>query len=287
MTLPRHDFVLLFDVHDGNPNGDPDAANMPRMDAETGHGLVSDVALKRRVRDYVGLTREGAPGHEIYVQDGVLLNAQHARAYDAVGLPPAATRQKDADTTRLKAWMCQNFYDVRTFGAVMSTGVHIGHVKGPVQLTFARSIDPIFPQDHLITRTTVTSEEQLERQNGTYRTMGRKVTVPYALYKAYGFVSGKLAERSGFSEDDLALLWEALLGMFDIDRSAGRGFMNTRHLYVFRHDTPFGSAPAFDLLEGIKVTRRTAGSNPARSIADYAITVVPPATPGVELLTLR
>lgn len=302
----RYDFVLLFDVKDGNPNGDPDAGNLPRLDAETGHGLVTDVSLKRKVRNFVGLThdqteRAPEPGEkrfEIYVREKAILNLQHQRAYSALNLDepaPAAASEESAgkknakkrkgggdDVTKARDWMCQNFYDVRTFGAVMSTGVNCGQVRGPVQLTFARSIDPIIAQEHSITRMAVTTEEKAAAQDGDNREMGRKHTVPYGLYVAHGFVSSFLAKQTGFSEDDLELLWQALGQMFEHDRSAARGEMATRGLYVFKHDSELGNAPAHALFECIQAVKNT---DVPRSFKDYDVTVNDAGLPtGVTLL---
>ena len=292
----RYDFVLLFDVKDGNPNGDPDAGNLPRLDAETGHGLVTDVALKRKVRNFVAMTKEqdlrdpqpGEKRFEIYVREKSILNQQNQRAYSALKLdaeslepvPDEASEKKAIkekkrkgsgdDVNKARDWMCQNFFDVRTFGAVMSTGVNCGQVRGPVQLTFARSVDPIVAQEHSITRMAVATEAEAEKQSGDNRTMGRKHTVPYGLYMAHGFVSSFLAKQTGFGEDDLALLWQALAQMFEHDRSAARGEMSTRGLYVFRHDSELGNAPAHALFERIKIMRAESVDVP-RSFDDYAV----------------
>jgi len=285
----RYDFVLLFDVKDGNPNGDPDAGNLPRVDAETGLGLVTDVSLKRKVRNYVGLVKEEQPPYEIYVKEKAILNKQHERAYIAIGaedlLEGDKKKRKGGNKVEeARQWMCQNFFDVRTFGAVMSTGVNCGQVRGPVQLTFARSIDPIFAQEHSITRMAVATEAEAEKQDGDNRTMGRKHTVPYGLYRAHGFVSAPLAGQTGFSEQDLELLWEALCNMFEHDRSAARGQMATRGLYVFKHDSKLGNAHAHDLFERIVVARKPDVEVP-RAFADYEITVNDHDLPqGVELL---
>lgn len=256
----RYDFVLVFDVKDGNPNGDPDAGNLPRVDAETGRGLVTDVSLKRKVRNYVGMVKAEQPPFEIYVKERAILNKQHERAYEAIGA--GALIQGDAKKRRggdkvdeARAWMCKNFYDVRTFGAVMSTGVNCGQVRGPVQLTFARSVDPIVAQEHSITRMAVTTEAEAAEQakkGGDNRTMGRKHTVPYGLYVAHGFVSAHLAAQTEFSDTDLGLLWEALANMFEHDRSAARGEMATRGLYVFTHASQLGNARAHDLFARIR-----------------------------------
>lgn len=285
----RYDFVLLFDVKDGNPNGDPDAGNLPRVDAETGRGLVTDVSLKRKIRNYVGLVKEEQPPHEIYVKEKAILNQQHERAYIAIGaeelLQGNKKKRKGGNkVNEARQWMCQNFYDVRTFGAVMSTSVNCGQVRGPVQLTFARSIDPIFAQEHAITRMAVATEAEAEKQDGDNRTMGRKHTVPYGLYRAHGFISAPLAGQTGFSEDDLALLWEALENMFEHDRSAARGEMATRGLYLFKHDSKLGNAHAHDLFDRISIARRK-GIEIPREFRDYDVAINEAALPnGVELV---
>lgn len=273
----RYDFVLLFDVKDGNPNGDPDAGNLPRLDAETGHGLVTDVALKRKVRNFVGLVKGEQPPYEIYVKEKAILNNQHKRAYLGIGredlLAGDDKKRKGGDAVnQARAWMCRNFFDVRTFGAVMSTGINCGQVRGPVQLTFARSIDPIVALEHSITRMAVTKESEAEEQEGDNRTMGRKHTVPYGLYRAHGFVSAFLAKQTGFSQDDLALFWQALGQMFEHDRSAARGEMTTRGLYVFKHDSELGNAPAHALFERVQVQRKD-GVDVPRAFADYRVSV--------------
>ncbi|HBK56522.1 MAG TPA: type I-C CRISPR-associated protein Cas7/Csd2 [Xanthomonadales bacterium] len=273
----RYDFVLLFDVQDGNPNGDPDAGNLPRLDAETGHGLVTDVCLKRKVRNFVGLVKEEKPPFEIYVKEKAVLNKQHERAYVAIGaedlLKGDDKKRKGGDKSgEARDWMCKNFYDVRTFGAVMSTGVNCGQVRGPVQLTFARSVDPIVSLEHSITRMAVATEAEAEKQEGDNRTMGRKHTVPYGLYVAHGFVSAFLADQTGFSEDDLELLWTALAQMFEHDRSAARGQMSTRGLYVFKHDSKLGNAHAHNLFDKVQPTLN-AGTTVARHFTNYQVTV--------------
>lgn len=273
----RYDFVLLFDVKDGNPNGDPDAGNLPRVDAETGRGLVTDVSLKRKVRNFVGLTKEEQPPFEIYVKEKAILNNQNKRAYIGIGkaelLEGDDKKRKGGDAVdEARQWMCKNFYDVRTFGAVMSTGINCGQVRGPVQLTFARSVDPIVTQEHSITRMAVATEAEAEKQSGDNRTMGRKFTVPYGLYVAHGFVSAHLANQTGFNEDDLELLWQSLANMFEHDRSAARGEMATRGLYVFKHDSELGNAPAFSLFERIQPKLKD-GVVVQRSFEDYQITV--------------
>ncbi|CAM5520688.1 type I-C CRISPR-associated protein Cas7/Csd2 [Rhodanobacter lindaniclasticus] len=269
----RYDFVLLFEVKDGNPNGDPDAGNLPRLDAETGHGLVTDVSLKRKVRNFVGLVKGDASPYEIYVKEKAVLNKTHERAYEGIGkaelLKGDDKKRKGGEAVnQARDWMCKNFFDVRTFGAVMSTGVNCGQVRGPVQLTFARSADPIIAQEHSITRMAVATEAEAEKQDGDNRTMGRKHTVPYGLYVAHGFVSSFLAKQTGFSQDDLELLWQALGQMFEHDRSAARGEMATRGLYVFKHDSELGNAPAHALFERITVEKNT---DVPRSFADYTV----------------
>lgn len=285
----RYDFVLLFDVKDGNPNGDPDAGNLPRLDAETGHGLVTDVCLKRKVRNFVGMAKGEQPPYEIYVKEKAVLNNQHKRAY--VGIDRADLlegddkKRKGGDSVDdARKWMCRNFFDVRTFGAVMSTGINCGQVRGPVQLTFARSIDPVIAQEHTITRMAVATEAEAEKQDGDNRTMGRKHTVPYGLYMAHGFVSSFLSQQTGFSEDDLELFWQSLNQMFEHDRSAARGEMSTRGLYVFKHDSELGNAPAHKLFERIKA-RRKDGVEVPRNFDDYAVDVQDTDLPaGVTLL---
>ncbi len=270
----RYDFVYLFDVKDGNPNGDPDAGNLPRVDAETGHGLVTDVALKRKVRNYVGLVKGEQPPYEIYVKEKAILNKQHERAYQALGLDPSGKEGKRKgggdQVEKARQWMCQNFYDVRTFGAVMSTGTNCGQVRGPVQLTFGRSVEPVIASEHAITRMAVTTEAEAEKQEGDNRTMGRKFTVPYGLYRTHGFVSAPLAEQTGFSEEDLELLWSALEQMFEHDHSAARGEMNARALLVFRHQDRLGNAPAHTLFDQVTV-ERVNPETPARAFSDYRI----------------
>ena len=285
----RYDFVLLFDVKDGNPNGDPDAGNLPRLDAETGHGLVTDVALKRKVRNFVGLVKGEQPPYEIYIKEKAVLNNQHRRAYIGIGredlLSGDDKKRKGGNAVdEARAWMCRNFFDVRTFGAVMSTGINCGQMRGPIQLTFARSIDPIVALEHTITRMAVATEAEAEKQEGDNRTMGRKHTVPYGLYRTHGFVSAFLAKQTGFSEDDLALFWQALGQMFEHDRSAARGEMTTRGLYVFKHESELGNAPAHLLFERIQVQRKRDVEVP-RSFADYEVKIAADDLPsGVTLL---
>lgn len=288
----RYEFVFLFDVELGNPNGDPDAGNMPRIDYETSHGLISDVCLKRKVRNFVDLARDelaaaGMTGLNIYVREKAVLNNAHAQAYDARGIDRDQKKwpkDKKAEFEKaLTEWMCANFYDVRTFGAVMTTEVNCGQVQGPVQLSFSKSIEPVHPQEVAITRMAVTNEKDAEKE----RTIGRKHVVPYALYRAHGFVSANFAGRTGFSEDDLALLWKALVNMFDHDRSATRGTMSARRLIAFKHASKLGEAPAQRLFEAVTVDRATPDETPARSYKDYRIELDRAAIPkGVEVLDL-
>jgi CRISPR-associated protein Csd2 len=272
----RYDFVFLFDVTNGNPNGDPDAGNLPRLDPETGRGLVTDVALKRKVRNYVAMAKGDAPGHDIYMQERAVLNRAHMRAYTALGIASESKKlPKDDEKARsLTRWMCDNFYDIRTFGAVMSTEVNCGQVRGPVQFTFAQSIDPIVPAEITITRSSVTNEKDALQND---RTMGRKHIVPYGLYRAHGFVSARLANDSkkgtGFSEDDLALFWEALSQMFEHDRAAERGEMSAQGLIVFQHDSDLGNAPAHKLFSRVRISRNGATDGPPRAFSDYDVRV--------------
>jgi len=270
----RYDFVYLFDVKDGNPNGDPDAGNLPRVDAESGNGLVTDVALKRKVRNFVGLAYGEQPPHEIYVKEKAVLNKQHERAYEALGLDASGKEGKRKGSgdqvEQARQWMCKNFYDVRTFGAVMSTGTNCGQVRGPVQLTFGRSIDPVISSEHAITRMAVTTEKEAAAQQGDNRTMGRKFTVPYGLYRTHGFISAPLAEQTGFSDDDLELLWKSLEQMFEHDHSAARGQMSARGLLLFKHDDRLGNAPANSLFDRVTVTRANT-ERPARDFSDYRV----------------
>ena len=276
----RYEFVILFDVENGNPNGDPDAANMPRVGAETGLGLVTDVCLKRKIRNYIETVKEDAVGYRIYVKDGVPLNRSDVEAYTALDVTDKTIKDKkknDPDLDRkIRDWMCANFYDIRTFGAVMTTFVksalNCGQVRGPVQLGFARSVEPIVPQEVTITRVAITTEADAEKK-GTE--MGRKYIVPYGLYRCEGFVSANLARKTtGFSEDDLTLLWQAILNMFENDHSAARGKMAVRDLIVFKHDSELGCAPAWKLFEAVKVNRKDpAADAPARSYQDYEIVV--------------
>ena len=262
----RHDFVLYFDCTDGNPNGDPDAGNLPRVDPETMQGLVTDVAIKRKIRDYIAATKPGEERHKIYVEQYSVLNEQHERAWKALELDPKTDKSR-ANITKAKAWMCQNFFDVRMFGAVMSTEINCGQVRGPVQLTFARSIDPIVPLDVTITRVAVTkSGEDKETE------MGRKALIPYGLYRAHGFVTPQFASDTGMEEEDLELLWKALVNMWELDRSATRGMVACRGLYIFSHTSPLGDAPAHKLFDRISAKRREGVTAP-RQFSDYELTV--------------
>lgn len=286
----RYDFVILFDVENGNPNGDPDAGNMPRIDPETGYGLVTDVCLKRKIRNYVETLKEDAPdadNYRIYVKEGVPLNRSDAEALEHNGLTPKddlkKAKKSDPDIDRkLRDYMCEHFYDIRTFGAVMTTFVkgalNCGQVRGPVQLSFARSVDPIVPQEVTITRVAITTEADAEKK-GTE--MGRKHIVPYALYRAEGYVSANLARKTtGFSEDDLKLLWTAILNMFENDHSAARGKMAVRELIVFKHDSELGNAPAYKLFDSVAVQRKP-DVDAARSYRDYTVTVADTLPEGV------
>jgi CRISPR-associated protein Csd2 len=277
----RHDVVLLFDVTDGNPNGDPDAGNLPRIDPETSQGLVSDVAIKRKIRNYVDDLRGNEERFKIYVQDkGIALNEMHRRAYTARNLKPTGTKQARSDVDQVRAWMCENFFDIRTFGAVMSTEVNAGQVRGPVQVTFSRSIDPIVPLDLSITRVAITKTKDAEivigddgkSSGGKLTEMGRKALVPYGLYRAQIFISPQQAQDTGFDNDDLDLLWRALVNMWDFDRSASRGMMACRGLYVFSHENPFGNAPAHKLLDRVSVEMHTETIVP-RAFRDYVVTI--------------
>jgi CRISPR-associated protein Csd2 len=286
----RYDFVLLFDVTNGNPNGDPDAGNAPRIDPETGHGLVSDVCLKRKIRNYISLVKsdgDGQPaaGYDIYVKEKAILNQQHRRAYDALKIDPDAKPKKGEPPAEARArqWMCQTFFDIRMFGAVMTTDVNAGQVRGPVQLAFSRSIDPIVSLEQSITRMAVTTEKEADKQEGGNRTMGRKEIVPYALFRCHGFVNPHLAAQTGFSTADLELLWKSLEQMFELDRSASRGEMATRGLYVFEHESALGNASAHRLFDRLTV-RRKAEDKPPRSFQDYEVNVVRDLPAGVNLI---
>lgn len=293
----RYDFVLLFDVIDGNPNGDPDAGNLPRVDAESGHGLVTDVCLKRKVRNYVHIKSNDKTPNMIFVKEKAILNNTIDQAYEYLKIDltkepadPSDGKKRNKEGTgqgsevdKARKFLCQNYFDIRTFGAVLSTGANAGQVRGAVQLTFGRSIDPIVALEHSITRMAVTTAADAEKQSGDNRTMGRKFTIPYGLYRAHGFISAPLADQTGFSEDDLALLWEALANMFEHDRSAARGMMATRGLYIFEHDSKMGSAQAHDLFDRISVKRKDE-TKAARSFANYEISVNEAGLSGVKLI---
>jgi CRISPR-associated protein Csd2 len=273
----RHDALLLFDVSDGNPNGDPDAGNLPRVDPETMQGLVTDVCIKRKIRDWVDATRGTDGRYKIYIQGDVALNDLHKRAYDSLGIAAKGTKQARDDVDHAREWMCANFFDIRTFGAVMTTGVNAGQVRGPVQLTFARSLDPIVPLDLSITRIAITRPEDMQvvtsegdEGAGKRTEMGRKPLVPYGLYRSHLFVNPHFAARTGFDAEDLAILWDALQRMWDLDRSASRGMMACRGLYVFSHDSPLGNAPAQQLFDRLRVTRKADVAAPRR-FDDYEV----------------
>lgn len=282
----RYEFVILFDVENGNPNGDPDAGNMPRVDPETGLGLVTDVCLKRKIRNYVETVKEDATGYRIYIKDGVPLNRSDAEAYAALDVTEKTVKAKKKENPDLdrniRDWMCANFYDIRTFGAVMTTFVkaalNCGQVRGPVQMGFARSVEPVVPQEVTITRVAITTEADAENK-GTE--MGRKYIVPYGLYRCEGYISANLARKTtGFSEKDLELLWEAILNLFEHDHSAARGKMTVRELIIFKHDSELGCAPAHKLFDTVKVTRtHPEDITPARSYQDYVVTVDEAALP--------
>ena len=288
----RYDFVILFDVENGNPNGDPDSGNMPRIDPETGYGLVTDVCLKRKIRNYVETVKEGESGYRIYIKDNVPLNRSDREAYDYLGIEPAkvadAKKKKENLDIEIRDFMGKNFYDIRTFGAVMTTFVkdklNCGQVRGPVQLSFAKSVDPIMPQEVTITRVAITTEADAEKK-GTE--MGRKYIVPYALYRAEGYVSANLARKTtGFSEEDLELLWQAIMNMFEVDHAAARGKMATRELIVFKHDSELGNAPAYKLFDLVKAERREGVDTP-RAYSDYNVSVDEAALPsGVECIRI-
>jgi len=278
----RYEFVLLFDVKDGNPNGDPDAGNLPRIDPETGNGLVTDVCLKRKVRNYVQMTQDEKPEMKIFIKEKAILNRLIDEAHEQEFVK---SQGNDADRTEAaRKWMCQNYYDIRTFGAVMSTGKNAGQVRGAVQLGFARSKDRIFTGEHTITRMAVATEAEAEKQKGDNRTMGRKFTVPYGLYEVHGFISAPLAKKTGFSEDDLKLFWNALENMFDHDRSAARGEMAPQKLIVFKHESSLGNAPAQKLFNLVKV-EKNCGNKPPRSFSDYEV-LVGEAPQGVEIIEM-
>ncbi len=282
----RYDFVLIFDVQDGNPNGDPDAGNLPRMDAESGQGIVTDVCLKRKVRNFVQMTKECKAPFDIFIKEKAVLNNLIDGGYTALKIdlekPPADEKDgkkrndkgsgQGSEVSQARDYMCKAYFDVRAFGAVMSTGANAGQVRGPVQLTFGRSVDPIVTLEHSITRMAVATQAEAEKQGGDNRTMGRKNTVPYGLYVAHGFISAHLANQTGFSEEDLKLFWDALVNMFEHDRSAARGMMSTQKLVVFKHDSALGNASAHKLFERV-VLKRKDENKPARSFSDYVLTI--------------
>jgi CRISPR-associated protein Csd2 len=263
----RIDFVYIFDVQDGNPNGDPDAGNLPRVDAETGMGLVTDVCLKRKVRNYVQMAKDCAVGYDIFIKEKAVLNKSIDAAHDEESVINATDR-----TSAAREVMCRKYFDIRTFGAVMSTGKNAGQVRGPIQFTFARSVDPITAMEHSITRMAVATEKEAEKQGGDNRTMGRKATVPYGLYVCHGFISANLANQTGFSEEDLELFWNALKNMFDIDRSAARGLMSAQKMIVFKHESVLGNAPANKLFDLITVEKKQDVDVP-RSFSDYNVNI--------------
>ena len=291
----RYDFIFFFDVKNGNPNGDPDAGNMPRIDPDTSRGIVSDVCLKRKIRNYVDLVKgeevddpdvaEGELGYKIYVQEAAVLNDRNRKAYVHYDMKPASKKLPKAKEDQLKVtrFMCDNFFDIRAFGAVMTTDVNCGQVRGPIQLCFAESVDPVLPLEMSITRMAVTNEKDAEKE----KTMGRKQYVPYGLYRAEGFISAALAEKTGFSQDDLDLFFEALMNMFENDRSAARGLMASRKLFAFKHESKLGNAPAHKLFDAVSVKRLIEDGAEARAFSDYEIVVDRAAIPeGVELLEL-
>lgn len=279
----RYEFVYLFDVTNGNPNGDPDAGNLPRLDPETNRGLVTDVCLKRKIRNYVSLSKSDSQGYGIYITEKSILNNKHKQAYEALGLD--AKQKKSEAVEQAREWMCKNYFDIRTFGAVMSTGVNCGQVRGPVQLAFATSVDQIVPLEISITRMAVTDGKE-DDDDDKKRTMGRKHILPYGLYRAHGYVSAKLAEQTGFEQNDLELLWDAFKNMFEHDRSAARGEMAARKLVVFKHANDTGNAPAYKLFETVTVKRKD-DSVPARKFADYTVNIAKDKVPdGVESMEL-
>ena len=262
----RIDFVYIFDVQDGNPNGDPDAGNLPRVDAETGMGIVTDVCLKRKVRNYVQVAKNCAAGYDIFIKEKAVLNTLIDAAHEEENVKNATDK-----TSAARDVMCKKYFDIRAFGAVMSTGKNAGQVRGPIQFTFARSADPIATMEHSITRMAVATEKEAEKQGGDNRTMGRKATIPYGLYVCHGFISANLAKQTGFSEEDLALFWDALKNMFDVDRSAARGLMSAQKLFVFKHESELGNAPANKLFDLVKVEKKCGGA--PRKFEDYKVTI--------------
>lgn len=266
----RIDFVYLFDVQDGNPNGDPDAANLPRVDAETMHGIVTDVCLKRKVRNYVTVSKNLQKGYNMFIREKAVLDTVVENTYDEDDIK--AIKDKEEQKKAAKKRLCENYFDVRTFGAVIATSGKTDQVRGAIQFTFARSIDSIVPRSMSITRMAVSSEDEAKKQSGDNRTMGRKSTVPYGLYLCHGFISANLAKQTGFDEDDLDLFWDALKNMFDVDRSAARGLMSAQKLIVFKHDSELGNAPANKLFDLVKVEKKDE-SKVARSFADYSVEI--------------
>jgi CRISPR-associated protein Csd2 len=296
----RYDFVLIFDVKDGNPNGDPDAGNLPRVDPETGCGLVTDVCLKRKVRNLIQMTQDATKGFDVFVKEKAILNRLIEGAYQAMGVdltkPPVdekdgKKRNKEGsgqgtEVDNARKQMCKAYFDIRAFGAVMSTGANAGQVRGPVQMTFGRSVDPVVTLEHCITRMAVATEAEAESQSGDNRTMGRKNTIPYGVYVSHGFVSPHLANQTGFSEDDLTLFWDALVNMFEHDRSAARGLMATQRLVIFKHESALGNAPAHKLFERVRVEIKDT-SKPPRDISDYTIAIDKADMPnGVSILEM-
>lgn len=277
----RYEFIIIFDVENGNPNGDPDAGNLPRIDSETAHGIVTDVCLKRKIRNYVEIVKEGVPGYDIYVKEGAVLNLQHKKAYDHHGIKVDNKADVKEHAAKLTAFMCKNFFDIRAFGAVMTTQVNCGQVRGPIQLNFARSVDPIFQQEITVTRLAITTEKDADVKSTE---MGRKHIVPYGLYRAEGYISAHLANKkaisksgetyyiTGLNEEDLALLWEAIMNMFEHDHSASRGKMTVRKLIIFKHDSLLGNAPAHKLFDAVKI-ERIDQNKPPRSYSDYRIAI--------------
>lgn len=287
----KYDFVVLFEVENGNPNGDPDAGNMPRIDPETGIGLVTDVCLKRKIRNYIETAKEDEEGYRIYIKENVPLNRSDSEAFAHLGVDEKTIKEKKKGNenldVELRDYMCREFFDIRTFGAVMTTFVknalNCGQVRGPVQIGFARSVDAVIPQEVTITRVAITTEEDAGRKNTE---MGRKYIIPYGLYRVEGYVSANLARKvTGFTEDDLQLLWQAIMNMFELDRSAARGNMAVRKLVVFKHESELGNAPAFSLFNKLKVERKDM-SKPARCFEDYAVSLDTSMPAGVECIEM-
>lgn len=287
----RYDFVVLFEVENGNPNGDPDAGNMPRIDPETGLGLVTDVCLKRKIRNYVETAKEDEAGYRIYIKENVPLNRSDSEAFAHLGVDEKTIKEKKKGNEKLdvelRDYMCREFFDIRTFGAVMTTFVknalNCGQVRGPVQFGFAKSVDAVVPQEVTITRVAITTEEDAGRKNTE---MGRKYIIPYGLYRVEGYVSANLARKvTGFTEDDLQLLWQAIMNMFELDRSAARGNMAVRKLVVFKHESELGNVPAFSLFNKLKVERKDM-SKPARCFEDYAVSLDTSMPTGVECIEM-